>query len=145
MKHANELRLALSGYKGSEQVYRHPLMRSFNYTEGARAFFQNAGQGAYWLADILATETAIRDAVKAHSFCLAVLHVSGTKGKIMVARDGMDLTDAQGVLTGVEGSGISFERTLDFTDCPEGVWKFYLTWTEVGDRPVVLCMLPSEY
>jgi hypothetical protein len=145
MTHADELRALLNNYTGGEQVYRHNLVRSFNYTEGARAFFQNAGKGAYWLADILATEPKVAAAVRQHNFCLAVLHVTGTTAKVMVARDGVELNDGQGNVIGIEGSGIAFEQALSFTDCPEGIWKFYLTWTEVGDAPVVLCMLPREY
>ena len=68
MNNANELRQTLRNYTGSEQVYRHSLARLFNYTEGARAFFRNAGQGAYWLADILATEPSIIDPKEVHPF-----------------------------------------------------------------------------
>ena len=145
MKNANELRQMLRGHTGGEQVYRHKLNRLFNYTEGARAFFQNAGQGAYWLSDILATEPSILNSVKAHVFMVAVLQVHGTKGQLMVAGDVTETTDAHGKTTGVECSGVVFERTVDFTDCPEGIWKFYLAWTYVGEGQVVLCMLPSEY
>ena len=145
MKDANELRQLLRGYTGGEQAYLHKLNRLFNYTEGARAFFQNAGQGAYWLSDILATEPSILNSVKAHGFMVAVLQVQGTKGQLMVAYDMTETTDAHGNAIGVEGSRIAFERTVDFTDCPEGIWKFYLTWTYVGEGEVVLCMLPSEY
>lgn len=145
MKDANELRQLLRDYTGSEQVYLHKLNRLFNYTEGARAFFQNAGQGAYWLSDILATEPSILNSVKTHGFMVAVLQVRGTKGQLMVAYDMTETTDAHGNAIGVEGSRIAFERTIDYTDCPEGIWKFYLTWTQVGGSEVVLCMLPSEY
>ncbi len=145
MKDANELRDALRDHSGSEQVYRHAMNAAFNYTEGARAFFQNAGGGAYWLADILATEPAIRAGVKLHGFCLAVLHVGDKGAKLIVARDAQELNDSSGKTTGFEFDQPVYERGIDYTDCPDGFWKFYLTWTEVGARQVVLCLLPSEY
>lgn len=148
MKNPQELRQALRGYTGGEQVYRHALVKSFNYTEGARAFFQNAGQGAYWFADILATEPQVREGVRSHGFCLAVLDVKDKAATITVARDATELHYAGAAgkeLMGYQFDRVAFTRKIDTTDCPEGLWKFYLTWTEVGGRPVVLCMLPSEY
>ncbi len=145
MNNANELRQMLRNYTGSEQVYRHSLARQFNYTEGARAFFRNAGQGAYWLSDILATEPSITRAVQQNGFMVVALQVEGTKAQLKVAYDLSETTDAHGKTTGVECSGVVFERIIDHTDCPEGIWKFYLTWTQVGGSEVVLCMLPSEY
>lgn len=145
MKDANKLRHLLSYYTGGELVYRHKLARSFNYTEGARAFFQNAGQGAYWLADILATEPSITRAVRENGFMVVVLQVEGTKAQLGVARDSSSVTDGNGNLIGIECSGVEFDRTIDYTDCPEGIWKFYLTWEQTEKSEVVRCMLPSEY
>jgi hypothetical protein len=148
MKDANELRQALTGYTGGEHVYRHNMVRTFNYTEGAKAFFQNAGQGAYWLADILATEPAIKAGVRSYGFCLAVLDVKDKAAVITVARDATELHYGgreTKELMGYQFDSVAYTRKIDFTDCPEGLWKFYLTWTEVGGGPVILCMLPSEY
>lgn len=145
MKDANKLRHLLSYYTGSELMYRHKLVRSFNYTEGARAFFQNAGQGAYWLADILATEPSITRAVRENGFMVVVLQVEGTKAQLGVARDSSSVTDTNGNLIGIECSGVEFDRAIDYTDCPEGIWKFYLTWEQTEKSEVVRCMLPSEY
>ncbi len=144
MNNASELRQLLRGYTGGEQVYRHNLNRLFNYTEGARAFFQNAGQGAYWLADILATEVTIHKGVQEHGFCIALLDVADGHAKLVVARDANIQRCADGVKR-YSFDGEVFSHTIDYTDCPEGIWKFYLTWTRVGESDVVLCMLPSEY
>lgn len=145
MKDANELRQLLSCYTGSELVYRHNQVHRFNYTEGARAFFQNAGQGAYWLADILATEPLVFNGAKNLGFCLVVLHVEGTKASVVVSKDGSEQSDANDAITGYQFDNILYTQSIDYTDCPEGFWSFYLTWTQVGESEVALCMLPREY
>lgn len=144
MKNAAELRASLSHYTGSQQVFRHSLVADFNYTEGARAFFREAGRGAYWLCDILATEPAIKRGVIAHSRAFMVLEVIGSKAKIIVARD-VDFTrDDKGEVKNIAYDTVFFERLIDMTDCPEGVWQLYLAHTEVGDGEVILAYLPSE-
>lgn len=65
MTDANELKSALCAYYGTENYYKHSLMGSrFLYTDGVRFFAQNAGGGAYWFLDILATQPEIREAMK---------------------------------------------------------------------------------
>lgn len=140
MKDGQELCRLLANHTGCDQPYRHPLARSFFYTEGVRDFAQNAGGGAHWLLDILATEPVITKLVKEEGFALVILKVTGKKALLTVAGD----------------SGIPpvFERALDYTDCPEapvtldepeGHWKFYLEPTVVGDgEEGIMCMLPGE-
>lgn len=143
---AAELRYELRQFTGSEQIFHHALVKSFNYTEGMRFVFQKAGNGAYWLSDILATEPAIKRGVVTHGFCVAVLDVKGSKAKLVVARDASAVTDASGeTVTGYAFDQVVFQRDIDLTDFPEGLWKFYLTHTQVGSSEVVLAMLPSEY
>lgn len=137
------LRNELRHHTGSEQIFHHSLVKSFNYTEGVRAFFQNAGNGAYWLGDILATEPAIKNAVVAEGFCIAMLDVKADNtAKLTVSRDCNSSDEEPIVYTPVD---VRYERAISFTDCPAGQWRFYLAWTEVGDKPVVMAMLPTEY
>lgn len=144
MKDANELRQMLRHHTGTQQVFRHSMVADFNYTEGARAFFREAGRGAYWLCDILATEPAIKRGVIAHSRAFMVLEVIGTKAKIVVARD-VDFTrDKDNQIQNIAYDTVFFERLIDTTDCPEGVWQLYLSHTVVGDDEVILAYLPSE-
>jgi alkylation response protein AidB-like acyl-CoA dehydrogenase len=138
MNDANELRAELGQHYSSQQVFHHNLVRSFVYTEGARAFFKNAGKGAYWLSDILATEPAIRKGVIEHDLCVAVLNVKGSKAELVVARD---MREQDGVRT---FESLVFERAFDYTDCPEGVWQLLLSFTTVGDHNVIMALLPSE-
>lgn len=133
---AQQLGQLIGTFTGGETVYRHSLMASFNYTEGVRAFFQSAGGGAYWLADILATEPKVRAGVVQDGFCVARLKVeSDCSAVLTVARD----------VSGDDFDGVHYSQEIKFTDCPEGTWTLYLTYTTVGSSDVVLAMLPREY
>lgn len=135
---AHELKVELAQYYGGdENVYRHALNAKFNYTAGMKALFSNAGGGAYWLSDILATEPAILNGVKQHGFCVGVLDSTGGSAGLTVAVD-YD-SETKTFLTPV------FTRFIPVTDFPEGHWKFYLTYTTVGSFNVVMALLPREY
>jgi hypothetical protein len=41
------------------------------------------------------------------------------------------------------GEPLLWRRRIDFTDCPEGEWKFYVA--EGGPAGSTVIMLPSEY
>lgn len=113
-----ELKAALANYYGSETFYRHGLNRRMLYTDGAQAFAVLAG--AYWFLDIVATELFALQAKE--DFLSTVLHVEGSKAKI----------------TADDGNGNDlFTKSIDYTDCPEGEWKFFFTGN--------VLMLPSEY
>ena len=140
MQDGHELYQSLRQFMGGgEDIYKHRLVKSFNYTEGVREFAREAGGGAYWMLDILATEPAIIKQIKDRRFALVLLKVTGSTALLTVADD----------------SGVPplFTRTIDYTDCPEapvtpsnseGAWKFYLEQSYAGDRPIILCMLPQE-
>ena len=136
---AENLKAELAQYYGGETIYRHALNAKFNYTEGMKALFKHAGGGAYWLSDILATEPAISKGVRQHGFCVAILQVVGTVGVLTVAMDYSENAEP-----GQKFHNVSYTRTIDFTDFPEGDWKFYLAYTTVGSSDVVMAMLPRE-
>lgn len=103
----SEIRQALAQCTGSEHWYRHPLVRPFIYTDGPKLFADMAG--AYWFLDIVATE--VLPFQKKEEFIVVTLTVTGSKARIS--------TD--------DGNGqVFWTRDIDFTDCPEGEWKFYL-------------------
>lgn len=110
-----ELRAVLAHYYGSENIYSHSLSKLV-YTDGARAFAINAG--AYWFIDIVGTEI--------HPMNLEFAVVK------LVSKDGA------GSVVVEDGNGnTSWEKKIEFTDCPQGVWSFYLVNGTL--------LLPSEY
>lgn len=110
----------LAHFTGTERWYSH-WTRSCVYTDGVKYFAEKAG--AYWFLDILATEFTF--VCKRHEFLGVTLAVKdGTASIIVDDGDGKVLR----------------RRKIDFTDCPEGDWKFYFI---DGARPTIL--LPSEY
>lgn len=114
----NEIREALMQCTGSEHWYRPPFARAFIYTDGPKLFADMAG--AYWFLDIVATE--VLPFQKKEEFIVVTLAVTGSKARI----------------TADDGDGnVFWTRDIDFTDCPEGEWKFYLANNTF--------FVPSEY
>lgn len=121
MKDTNELLNGLGNFTGTEMWWHHWLNKSLMYTDGVRFFAQNAGNGAYWLLDIIATE--VFPLLKTEPFIVIELQVESSDVARIVASDGNDRT--------------IWAKGLDYTDCPVGLWKFYL----LDD----VLLLPSEY
>lgn len=117
------LRAQLAGHSGGGDQYRHAFNRTCTYTEGVRDFAEHAGGGAYWLLDILMTQPEILTAQR----------------KCGIVFIDLEVADGKAVLNVKEDSGIPplYTRNIDFTDCPEGTWKFFF-----GDS---VLMLPGEY
>ena len=109
----------LAQFTGSEQWYRHGLVRKVLYTDGARYVAETAG--AYWLLDEIAFAQA-EPTVSAEEFQFWKLAV----------------TDSKAVLTCDDGNGtIVFTKRIEFTDFPLDEIRFYFT-----DNTI---LLPSEY
>lgn len=116
---AQELRSKLYHFTGTETWFRHPLNRGFFYTEGVRFFAEHAGGGAYWFLDIVATE--VFPLLEREPFLVITLDVHDNA-----------------LITADDGDGkVVWSRSIDYTDCPAGVWRFYLTNN--------VLTLPSEY
>ena len=112
---SEELRDALFQFYGTEHWYK-MIFGPTTYTDGVKFFADSAG--AHWFLDIVATEIATLRV----PFAYIILTVKGEKADINVT-DGND--------------NYLWRRHIDFTDCPEGEWKFYLT-----DN---VMLLPGEY
>ncbi|MYM92689.1 DUF6876 family protein [Duganella vulcania] len=135
---ASQLRAELAQYSnGFDCTYHHSLVKTFLYSPGAQCFAQNAGGGAYWMLDILATQPEVKAAVKQHGFVVVILDVVGSKAVLTVARDYSANEGDQGVDAGGTFDQIGFQQTIDYTDCPAGIWKFYISGG--------VLMLPTEY
>jgi len=107
---STELQNGLSQFTGTENYYRHALGQ-MKYTDGVAFFAENAGGGAYWFLDIVGTELITLQ--KAEPFIHVVLDSSEVENRATIkADDGNDK--------------LLWRREIEFTDCPPGVWKFYL-------------------
>jgi hypothetical protein len=112
---------ALRQFTGSDQWYRHSLVRKVLYTEGVQYVAEAAG--AYWLIDEIAFAQAIA-AVAAEEF---------QHWKLAV-----DTARSTAVLTCDDGNGrVVFTKTIEFTDFPLQEIRFYFT-----DNTL---LLPTEY
>ena len=97
----------LDNFTGTESYFRHGLNRDFLYTEGAQYFAEQAG--AYWFLDIMATEVA---------------ELQEDNPFIAVE---MTVKDGKALITATDGNESHiWDRVISFTDCPEGMYKFFL-------------------
>jgi len=110
----------LESFIGSENWYRHWLVPSIIYTDGAR-YVADTG-GAHWLLDEIALAQKFNAKVKTEPFQMWKLEVSDSKG-VLTCDDGDD--------------NIVFTKEIPFTDFPLPEIKFYFT-----DNVI---LLPSEY
>jgi hypothetical protein len=110
----------LRQFTGSEQWYRHSLVRSVLYTDGARHVAE-AG-GAYWLLNEIAlAQHAAR--IAAQEFQVWKLIVADDRSAELVCEDG--------------NSHIVFSKQIPFTDFPLAGIQLYFTNKTI--------LLPSEY
>jgi hypothetical protein len=110
----------LECFTGSENWYRHGMVRTITYTDGAK-YVADEG-GAYWLLDEIALAQKFNAEVKAEPFQVWKLAVSDNKG-VLSCDDGND--------------NIVFTKHISFTDFPLPEIKFYF-----ADNVI---LLPSEY
>ena len=110
----------LKHFTGTEQWYRHALVRNILFTDGAKYVADSAG--AYWLLDEIALAQRFEPAIKAEGFQVWKLQV----------------TDSAGILTCEDGNGQTvFTKRIPFTDFPgDGVTLWFCN---------DVIMVPSEY
>lgn len=110
----------LAHFTGSETIFRHGLVRSIQFTEGAKYVADTAG--AYWLLDEIALANKFSKVLTGEAFQV---------WKLRVARD-------LGHLTCGDGNGNTLlSKRIAFTDFPEPGIEM---WLSSG-----VIMLPSEY
>ena len=110
----------LAHFTGSEQWFRHGLVRKVLYTEGAQYVAEHGG--AYWLIDEIAFNQA-EPAVAVEEFQVWRLAVADDKTAILTCDDGNDR--------------VIFTKQIEFTDFPLNEIRFYFTNNTI--------LLPSEY
>ena len=115
----NELEIKMRQYTGTMDYHRLTLT-SLLATDGVRMVAEKAG--AFWLVDAIASYQANPE-VK----------------KLAIQFWRLEVKDNAAVLYCIEDSGMPriVEQEIDYTDFPEGDWKFYV------QNGVI--MLPEEY
>ena len=91
---------------GTEHYYTNPIY-SFKYTDGAKTFCEKAD--AYWLLDIVASIS--RHYKQMHEDFIIIDLIVGE--------------DNKATITFEDTKGIFFKQEIPFTDCPQGLWRFY--------------------
>lgn len=135
---SEQLAIELEGFTGTEKWTPHFLNRRLLWTDGVQHFADQAG--AFWFIDLVAIGADGRRGL--------VPEVVPDKDHfaivLLTSKDGTGLVEAYSDCEEDESYSIEkrlFSQPIEFTDCPEGVWKFYLVWD--GEHTVLL--LPSEY
>jgi hypothetical protein len=113
--------LMLTQFTGSQNFYRHSLVREVLYTEGVQYVADAAG--AHWLLDEIALAQRNIIPVNREDFQVWDLKVDAAQA---------------GVLTCGDGNGLEvYSKHIEFTDFPEpGIRFYYANW---------VIHLPSEY
>jgi hypothetical protein len=111
----------LAQFTGSQNFYRHSLVREVLYTEGVEYVAETAG--AYWLLDEIA---------------LAQRHIIPVKREDFQVWDLTVNAEQTATLTCGDGNGLEvYSKPVPFTDFPEpGIRFYYADW---------VIHLPSEY
>lgn len=114
-------KLDLSQFYGTENYYPTFMFTpKLHHTDGVQYFAENAGNGAFWFLDIVATE--FYSLTKKEPF-LSI--------KLAVANGSADITVEDGDYRTFK------QKHIAHTDCPDGEYQFFLT-----DN---VLMLSSEY
>ena len=111
----------LRQFTGTEQWYRHGLVRHVLFTDGAK-YVADQG-GAYWLLDEIALAQRYEPAVAAEGFQLWRLTVKDNATAALVCEDG-------------NGKHV-YSKRIDYTDFPLESVELYYTNNTI--------LLPSEY
>lgn len=111
----------LRQFTGSEQWYRHGIVRDVLFTDGARFVADRAG--AYWLLDEIALAQRYQKSVAAEAFQLWKLTVNDDRTATLSCEDGNGKT--------------VYSKTIAHTDFPLPEIALYFI-----DKTI---LLPSEY
>lgn len=111
----------LQQFTGTENWYRHGLVRSIVFTDGVKFLADRAG--AYWLLDEIALAQRYAKKVAAEGFQLWRLKVEADRSARLTCDDG--------------NGEVVFSKKIDWTDFPLDEVSLYCT-----DNTI---LLPSEY
>ena len=112
---------------GANEFIRHGLVRSFVMSDGVH---DCAEAGCHWLMDIAATE--LPKVLITKDEYMGILSAKVKNGKAKLSMTG-------------SGDVKLWSRTIDYTDMPDGTWKFYVSNDSSEDLRRFTMILPSEY
>ncbi len=122
MSKADQLsKSVLMNFTGSEHWYRHALVRTILFTDGAKHVADEGG--AYWLLDEIALAQRYQKAVAAQEFQCWTLKVGANDTATLTCEDG-------------NGSAV-FKKAIGFTDFPVPEITLWFANNTI--------FLPSEY
>ena len=105
---SNKLQALMSNYYGTEHYYR-LTMPNINYTDGVKAFIENA-EAVWFLIDVgLFRKEAIKKNPNEDMFAVD-----------LVVKDGK-----ADLLLKKKKKKICYKRHYSYTTCPDGMWLFY--------------------
>ena len=118
MMTSGALQSGMGQFYGTEQYYGYGFNPLFKYTDGFKWFLE-AGE-CFWLLDILATE-----------FFAKAKYWTNKEGDNFFVVE-VESKDSKAVIRGRTydqhgDEAVMFEKNIDFTDLPEGTYKFYYT------------------
>jgi hypothetical protein len=131
---ASELHGNLDMFYGTENYYRHSLVRGFVYTDGVQYLAQHAG--AYWLLDKIATlqlHNSIKNNRDLQNMQFWKLEPKGNGAVLKCVAD--------------SGHEPVYREEIEYTDFPflnNETFTLYVAPSYI-DKPVMVCLLPSEY
>ena len=114
-------RADLAQFTGSENWYRHGLVRNILFTDGAKFVADRAG--AYWLIDEIALAQRYDQTVAKEEFQLWKLKVNPDQTAVLACENG--------------NCDVVLSKKIEFTDFPLAEISFYVTNNTI--------LLPSEY
>ena len=96
----------MQNYYGTENYYTNDYL-AFNYTDGVKAFCENAM--AYWILDIV--NSVVRTEKKMSEDLITI--------KLIVRKD------STATISFKDYEGTIYKQEIPFTDCPVGEWRFF--------------------
>jgi hypothetical protein len=111
----------LMQFTGSEQWYRHAMVRDIPYTDGVKHVAETAG--AYWLIDEIAFAQRFDKLLAAEEFQSWKLTVNADRTATLTCEDG--------------NGGVVFTKAIEFTDFPLAEITLYFINNTI--------LLPREY
>lgn len=132
-----DLQAELAQFTGAEMYNRHAFNLRLVWTNGVEHFANTAK--AYWFLDVIAVGCNGRPGPVPRivpgkdRMGIVLLKVRAGSAHLEIRNDYDEEDETCG--------SVLYQESIGPTDCPEGVWKFYL----VADDQHVVMMLPGEY